>query len=184
MKLSLLVRVASTTEAREAFAKALTEHDAFEGRVNTAAVDAVRACLRRVGALHFDASHYVNGAPSPNPDAPPAEAAADDLVASRLQGEVDAELRTKFGLEVVRIDLEPGDADPLIDRMKALTRLPIQLPAEMKINFERGDEATRVWRPTARSSSSRSTRRTEAASTITRRASAARRRMSPRSSIR
>ncbi|MGD0103495.1 MAG: hypothetical protein ABSC06_05595 [Rhodopila sp.] len=145
MKLSLLVRVASTTEAREAFARALTEHDAFKDKVNTAVLDAVRASLRRVGALQYYASHYVNGAPDPYPGAAPMEMTTDDPVTLRLRGDVDAELRAKFGLEVVRIDLEPGDADPLIERMKALTRLPVPLPEEMKVTFERGDEATRVW---------------------------------------
>lgn len=141
MKLSLLVRVASTMEAREAFARALTEHDAFEWRVNSAVRGAVRASLRRVGALQYYASHYVNAAPVSYSGAAPTEITADDPMTLRLRGDVDAELRTKFGLEVVLIDLEPGDADPLIDRMKALTKLAIPLPVAMKI----GDETTRVW---------------------------------------
>ena len=42
---------------------ALTEHDAFEARVRTAVLDAVRTSLRRLGALSYYASHYVNGSP-------------------------------------------------------------------------------------------------------------------------
>lgn len=142
MKLSLSVKVATTVEAREAFARALTEHHAFEDRVRTAVLEAVRASLRRVGALSYYASHYVNGSPEPlSTSEYAASAANDDAVMLRLKGDVDTELLSKFGLTAERIDLEPGD-DPLIERMKALTRL--QVPFDEQITFERGDFATRV----------------------------------------
>lgn len=144
MKLTLVARVASTTDAREAFARALTEHDTFEGKVSTEILDAVRGSLRRVGALDYYASRSVNGAPGAYPGTAMTEMEEDPVI-RRLRNDVDAELRTKFGLEVVRIDLQPGDTDPLIERMKALMHLSINLPAETSITFERGDEATRVW---------------------------------------
>ena len=43
-------------------------------------------------------------------------------------------LQPKFGLDVIRIDLKPAE-DPLIDRMKALTNLPIRFDED--IEFER-----------------------------------------------
>jgi hypothetical protein len=143
MKLSLTVRVAPNTDAREAFARALTEHDAFENQVNVAVQDAVRDSLRRVKALQYYASHFVNGEPDALPGMTP-EPAPDDPVRVRLRNEVDAELRARFGLEVVRIDLEPGKEDWLVERMGALKQRSIEIPEGTRITFERGDEWTRV----------------------------------------
>jgi hypothetical protein len=139
MELSLSVKVGSTPEARDIFARALTEHDAFEARVRTAVLDAVRTSLRRLGALSYYASHYVNGSPEELGDAEAPAPREEDNVTLRLKADVMAELRPKFGLDVIRIDLKPAE-DPLIDRMKALTNLPIRFDED--IEFEHGESAT------------------------------------------
>ena len=66
MRLSAVVKLGPSAEAREAFARALTEQDGFEDRVRTVVKEAVRASLRRVNALSYYRSSYVNGAAEPS----------------------------------------------------------------------------------------------------------------------
>lgn len=123
------------------FARALAQASKLEPRIRAAIADAVRNKLREYSALEYYASPFVNGAPTERQPKGPVATISTSSFQEGLHAHVQQELKHKFGLELSRFDLVPGD-DALITRMKELSRLSLQ--RHINFSFNRGASDTQI----------------------------------------